>query len=116
MPGQARDLVGRDDLQFDIRMPRCKIGHHQHQHITGQQGGRGRDYWTSEDNFSSAPAAGQFSWTSTFDANPARAAQSRQAMFREVAADRIPVLGMHLPFPGAGTVVEKGDGYELVAL
>jgi glyoxylase-like metal-dependent hydrolase (beta-lactamase superfamily II) len=55
-------------------------------------------------------------WTSAFDADPAQAAQSRQAMFREAAADRIPVLGMHLPFPGAGTVVKNGDGYKLVAL
>lgn len=55
-------------------------------------------------------------WTSIFDADPAQAAQSRKALFREVAADRIPVLGMHLPFPGAGTVLETADAYELVAL
>jgi glyoxylase-like metal-dependent hydrolase (beta-lactamase superfamily II) len=55
-------------------------------------------------------------WTSTFDADPAQAARSRMQIFREVAADQIPVLGMHLPFPGAGTVLEKGDAYELVSL
>ncbi|KFC66229.1 Beta-lactamase domain protein precursor [Devosia sp. LC5] len=55
-------------------------------------------------------------WTSTFDADPAQAAQSRMQIFREVAADQIPVLGMHLPFPGAGTVLRNGDAYELTAL
>lgn len=55
-------------------------------------------------------------WSSTFDADPALAATPRKRMFEEVAADRIPVLGMHLAFPGAGMVVPRGDAYELVAL
>lgn len=55
-------------------------------------------------------------WTSTFDADPAQAAQSRQTLFREVASDRIPVLGRHLPFPGSGVVETHGDGYVLIEI
>jgi hypothetical protein len=35
--------------------------------------------------------------------------------FLELAVERsLPIAGMHLPFPGIGTVVRDGQGYTLV--
>ena len=49
-------------------------------------------------------------WEVRFDADKAAAAQTRKNLLGMVAADRIPLIGYHLPFPGRGYVetVEQG--------
>lgn len=48
--------------------------------------------------------------TIEFDADPAVAARTRQALFKWTAQDALLVAGMHLPFPGLGHVREDGRG------
>ena len=50
-------------------------------------------------------------WSVAFDTDPSQAAQTRRRLFDLVAADRLLVAGMHLPFPGIGTVARQGDAY-----
>ena len=45
-----------------------------------------------------------------YDADPVAAAVSRRRLFDMVAADRIPVAGVHLDFPGYGLVTAKSNG------
>ena len=47
----------------------------------------------------------------TYDVDPAQAVQSRLAVLEYVAKNRIPIAGMHIPYPGIGTVAKKADGY-----
>ncbi|MGO4832534.1 MBL fold metallo-hydrolase [Rhizobiaceae sp. 2RAB30] len=54
-------------------------------------------------------------WSSAFDADREASVSSRKRLFEEVAADRIPVVGMHLPFPGAGHVERDGLAYRFIA-
>jgi glyoxylase-like metal-dependent hydrolase (beta-lactamase superfamily II) len=53
-------------------------------------------------------------WSIAFDTDMALAALTRRRMFDMAAADRIPVAGMHLPFPGVGYVPRRGDAYAYV--
>jgi glyoxylase-like metal-dependent hydrolase (beta-lactamase superfamily II) len=53
-------------------------------------------------------------WSSTFDADREASVSSRKRIFDQVATDRIPVLGMHLPFPGHGLVERDGLAYRFV--
>ena len=48
-------------------------------------------------------------WHYSADVDQDAAAATRLAMFRRAIADRLPVAGMHLPFPGFGTIVPEGD-------
>ena len=48
-----------------------------------------------------------------YDADGAQAARSRRAMLDLAARERLPVAGMHLPFPGFGAVTRDGDGFRL---
>ena len=47
----------------------------------------------------------------TYDVDPAQAVQSRLAVLEYAAKNRIPVAGMHIAYPGIGTVAKKADGY-----
>lgn len=53
-------------------------------------------------------------WSIAFDTDMSLAAQTRRRMFDMASADRIPVAGMHLPFPGVGSVTRRGDAYAYV--
>jgi glyoxylase-like metal-dependent hydrolase (beta-lactamase superfamily II) len=53
-------------------------------------------------------------WEVRFDADKQAAAASRRAVFGQIAADRIPFIGYHMPFPGIGFVEAQGDGFRYV--
>lgn len=53
-------------------------------------------------------------WEVKFDADKAAAAATRRAVFGMIAADRIPFIGYHMPFPGLGYVEAAGDGFRYV--
>jgi hypothetical protein len=46
-----------------------------------------------------------------FDVDPQGAAETRRRVFDMVTTDRIPVMGMHLGFPGLMHLDRSGDGY-----
>ena len=53
-------------------------------------------------------------WEVRFDRDKAAAAATRKAVFGQIAADRIPFIGYHMPFPGVGYVEAQGDGFRYV--
>lgn len=53
-------------------------------------------------------------WEVSFDASKADAAASRKKLFGMIAADRIPFIGYHMPFPALGYVEAAGDGFTYV--
>ncbi len=53
-------------------------------------------------------------WTIAFDADPDMARQTRIRLLDRVSADRTPVLGMHLDFPGLGNVIREGSAYRFL--
>ncbi|MCY1127585.1 MBL fold metallo-hydrolase [Frigidibacter sp. RF13] len=53
-------------------------------------------------------------WEVKFDADKANAAASRRRVFGKIAADRIPFIGYHMPFPSIGYVEAQGDGFRYV--
>lgn len=53
-------------------------------------------------------------WEVRFDADKAAAAATRRQVFGMIAADRIPFVGYHMPFPGVGFVEAQGDGFRYV--
>lgn len=53
-------------------------------------------------------------WEVRFDADKAAAAATRKALFGMIAADRIPFIGYHMPFPGMGYVEPKDAGFRYV--
>jgi glyoxylase-like metal-dependent hydrolase (beta-lactamase superfamily II) len=53
-------------------------------------------------------------WEVRFDADKAAAAATRRAVFGQIAADRIPFIGYHMPFPGVGFVEAQDDGFRFV--
>jgi glyoxylase-like metal-dependent hydrolase (beta-lactamase superfamily II) len=50
-----------------------------------------------------------------YDVDPQAACATRKRMFDRVAADKLMVAGMHLDFPGFGTIVRKGAGFAFEA-
>jgi hypothetical protein len=46
-----------------------------------------------------------------FDRDKAAAAASRRRVLGMLAADKIAMLGYHMPFPGVGFVETRGDGF-----
>lgn len=50
-------------------------------------------------------------WEVRFDADKAAAAASRRRVLGMLAADRIPFVGYHMPFPALGYVEANGDGF-----
>ena len=53
-------------------------------------------------------------WEVRFDADKAAAAAVRKQVFGMIAADRVPFIGYHMPFPGIGFVEPLGDGFRYV--
>ncbi len=53
-------------------------------------------------------------WEVRFDRDKAAAAASRRKVLGMAAADRVPVIGYHLPFPAVGFVDTRGDGFHYV--
>ncbi|WP_137110054.1 MBL fold metallo-hydrolase [Rhodobacter sp. SY28-1] len=53
-------------------------------------------------------------WEVRFDRDKAAAAAARKAVFGQIAADKIPFIGYHMPFPGVGYVEATGDGFRYV--
>lgn len=53
-------------------------------------------------------------WEVRFDADKAAAAATRKQVFGMIAADRIPFIGYHMPFPGLGFVEAQGEGFRYV--
>lgn len=54
-------------------------------------------------------------WEVRFDADKAAAAASRRRVLGMIAADRMPFIGYHMPFPAVGYVETNGDGFRYVA-
>lgn len=53
-------------------------------------------------------------WEVKFDQDKAMAAATRRAVLGMLAADRVPLIGYHMPFPGMGYVETRGDGFRYV--
>jgi glyoxylase-like metal-dependent hydrolase (beta-lactamase superfamily II) len=53
-------------------------------------------------------------WEVGFDADKAAAAASRRAVFGMLAAERIPFIGYHMPFPALGYVETREDGFRYI--
>ena len=49
-------------------------------------------------------------WEVKFDMDKAAAAKTRKSLFGMLAADKIPFVGYHMPFPGVGYVETGGEG------
>lgn len=53
-------------------------------------------------------------WAFSFDIDKGAASASRKAVLGMLAADRVPMIGYHMPFPAAGYVEARGDGFRFV--
>ena len=53
-------------------------------------------------------------WEVRFDADKAAAAASRRKVLGMLAADGVPFIGYHMPFPALGYVETRGDGFHYV--
>lgn len=53
-------------------------------------------------------------WEVRFDMDHGAAAQTRRAVLSMLAAERIPFVGYHMPFPATGYVEQAGDGFRYV--
>ena len=49
-----------------------------------------------------------------YDTDPKQSAQTRVKMLNMLAANRIPLLAYHFPWPGIGNVTKVGDGFHYV--
>ena len=47
----------------------------------------------------------------TYDSNPEQAITIRKVVLEYVAKNNIPVAGMHIAFPGMGTIKNANKGY-----
>ncbi|MGV6846849.1 MAG: MBL fold metallo-hydrolase [Marinibacterium sp.] len=53
-------------------------------------------------------------WHTSFDGDKPAATASRRKVLGMLAADRIPMIGYHMPFPAAGYVETRGGGFRFV--
>lgn len=53
-------------------------------------------------------------WEVRFDADKAMGAETRKKVFGMIAADRIPFIGYHMPFPAVGYAEPKDAGFRFV--
>jgi glyoxylase-like metal-dependent hydrolase (beta-lactamase superfamily II) len=53
-------------------------------------------------------------WEVKFDMDKAAAAASRRKVLGMLAADRVPFIGYHMPFPALGYAETRGDGFHYV--
>jgi glyoxylase-like metal-dependent hydrolase (beta-lactamase superfamily II) len=54
-------------------------------------------------------------WKPTADHVPDQAVETRKRLLDRLAADRLKLIGFHLPYPGIGTVERKDGAYRYVA-
>ena len=53
-------------------------------------------------------------WEVRFDMDKPAAAATRRRILDMIAADKLPFIGYHMPWPGIGYVETAGDGFEYV--
>jgi len=53
-------------------------------------------------------------WEVRFDMDKAAATESRRKILGLLAADKVPMIGYHMPFPAAGYVETRGEGFRFV--
>ncbi len=53
-------------------------------------------------------------WEVRFDMDKAAATESRRNVLGMLAAEKVPMIGYHMPFPAAGYVESRGDGFRFV--
>jgi len=53
-------------------------------------------------------------WEVRFDMDKAAAAATRRKVFDMVAAEKLPFIGYHMPYPAVGYVEKSGDGYRFM--
>ncbi|MGH1367223.1 MAG: MBL fold metallo-hydrolase [Maritimibacter sp.] len=53
-------------------------------------------------------------WYGAMDSDKDQTVATRKALLDMAAADRIPVVGYHFPFPGVGHVAREGEAYRFV--
>ncbi len=53
-------------------------------------------------------------WEVLYDADKAQAAETRRTLLGMMAADRVPFIGYHMPFPALGYVAAKDSNFEYV--
>ncbi|KGM86818.1 Zn-dependent hydrolase [Roseovarius mucosus DSM 17069] len=53
-------------------------------------------------------------WEVKFDMDKAQAAATRRKVLGMLAADKIPFIGYHMPFPAVGYIETRGDGFQYV--
>ena len=53
-------------------------------------------------------------WEVVFDMDKPAATASRRNVLGMLAADKVPMIGYHMPFPAAGFVETRGDGFRFV--
>lgn len=53
-------------------------------------------------------------WAFSFDSDPVAASTARRRILGMLAAEKIPMIGHHMPFPAAGYVETRGDGFRFV--
>lgn len=53
-------------------------------------------------------------WPFSFDLDKEAATASRRNVLGMLAADKVPMVGYHMPFPAAGFVETRGDGFRFV--
>lgn len=52
-------------------------------------------------------------WHSSFDMDAAMAEATRRKLYDMAAAERMPIIGYHFPFPAMGYIAKDGNGYRL---
>ena len=53
-------------------------------------------------------------WHTSFDSDKEMASASRRRVLDMLAAEKVPMIGYHMPFPAAGFVEPRGDGFRFV--
>lgn len=53
-------------------------------------------------------------WHTSFDSDKDMASASRRRILAMLAAEKVPMIGYHMPFPAAGYVETRGDGFRFV--
>ena len=53
-------------------------------------------------------------WHFGFDMDKGQAVATRRRLLDMAATDRIPIAGYHLPFPGVGHVIKRGNAYQFL--
>ncbi|WP_299873094.1 MBL fold metallo-hydrolase [uncultured Sulfitobacter sp.] len=53
-------------------------------------------------------------WEVKFDMDKSAAAETRRALLSMMAAEKMPFVGYHMPWPGIGYVETRGDGFHYV--